>query len=610
LSSPGQFRRAYTSHPITSFAGWDTVYELLSVLRQLEMGQFRQAAMLADAFGRSARIDAVLRTRVGAIMAAGLDIKPANDRRVSIKAAEMLGGLEDGPGQWDRIFPLGVQSQILRSGMCLNFGLAEILWTSEGGMWWPRLKFWHSQFVRWDGQLNTYILQTQDGDVVLPRRDENPIGDGKWFIWCPFGYQNAWLHGMVRGLTNVYMRLMWNDRDWPRHNEVNGQPVRKAKVPNKGNLADANEDFFQAVANYHSEATIMAPQGLTPADSYDVELIEATARVWESFKDAKTDANTDAAVLVLGQNLTTEATGGGLGDGGASIQNLVRMDKAEEDAAIATAFRDQVLIPWAQFNFGDGEAAPLPVYKVRPPEDGLKKAQQLKATGDAIAANKAAGVPINIRATAEAMGVILVSEEEQAALELKLAEEQKAQAEKDATEAAKFGGPKRPDGLQGKDDEKPAALRAKIARRSFVATNAVERYEFAGLPVAVEYQAGTVRELTDDEGNPIGTVNMTADYGFLEGYLGSDGDELDVYIGPDEAAANVYVIHQLRAPDFKVHDEDKAILGVGSEAEARALYLAHRGVDGEQAIGGVSVIPIERFKAKLQRRRGGGSIRA
>lgn len=134
------------------------------------------------------------------------------------------------------------------------------------------------------------------------------------------------------------------------------------------------------------------------------------------------------------------------------------------------------------------------------------------------------------------------------------------------------------------------------------------RRAFAGLNVVVENPAGSTREWHDRAGRESGSTVMQHDYGFLDGHVGADGDEVDCYLGPDEAAPFAYVIHQQRAPDFKTFDEDKVMLGFASEADAKAAYLAHRN-DGERAYGGMTAIPIERFKAKLQRRTGDGKIR-
>lgn len=137
------------------------------------------------------------------------------------------------------------------------------------------------------------------------------------------------------------------------------------------------------------------------------------------------------------------------------------------------------------------------------------------------------------------------------------------------------------------------------------------RRTFQGFPIAIENAAGSERQWFDRDGSGrvVGSTLMRHHYGFIEGHIGSDGDELDCYLGPYEDAANVYVVHQLAAPDFKSHDEDKTMLGFASADEAKAAYLAHRN-DGDRAFGGMSTIPVEVFRRKLKRRTGTGKIRA
>src|SRR5258706_9001706 len=94
---------------------------------------------------------------------------------------------------------------------------------------------------------------------------------------------------------------------------------------------------------------------------------------------------------------------------------------------------------------------------------------------------------------------------------------------------------------------------------------------------------------------------MLYDYGYLEGHVGLDGEEVDCYLGPDESVPFVHVVHQLRAPEYRAHDEDKVMLGFADEAEARAGWAAHRD-DADRAYGGMTSMSLERFVAKLARR--------
>lgn len=131
---------------------------------------------------------------------------------------------------------------------------------------------------------------------------------------------------------------------------------------------------------------------------------------------------------------------------------------------------------------------------------------------------------------------------------------------------------------------------------------------FAGFDVVVENPAGSTRQWYDRAAGTSGETVMRNDYGFLEGHVGTDGDEVDVYLGPDEGANFAYVVHQNAAPDYDKHDEDKVMLGFRSTADALAAFLVHRS-DGDRAYGGMTAIPIERFRDKLERRTGTGKIR-
>jgi phage gp29-like protein len=602
------FASTVRSLPVQAFTGFDTVYAINAALFQLERGVFRNAAILSDATGRDDRISAVTSTRVGGLLATNLDVKPADDTDKAAKLAGMLGGTEDAPGRWDRMFPQGNLAKLLRSGLHLNMGVAQIVWTLEGGMWWPRLHFWHSQFVRWDVPSESFKLQTENqGEIDLPRLDDDTEAEGNWFVWCPFGYRYAWTDGLIRSLAPMFMRRMWINRDWARYNEVHGLPITKAIAPGSGGKGSAHEEFFEAVANRGAEPTILLRQG-EDGNKFDVELLEATAQTYQTFSDSKTDVNTDIAILMLGQNLTTEATGGGLGDGGAATHNLVRLDKAREDAALATELYKQVLRPWARFNFKDPNLAPRPMYRVDPPDDEISKAAVLKGLGDGIAALAVAKVPINIRSTAEEFGLLLVSEEEQAALEAVAKEE--AAAKLAALPPIPPGGAPGAGGAAGGEggappENKPAALSA----GDLAARPIVNRYQFQGLPIAVEHARGTTRTFHDGTGAKTGESLMLNDYGFIEGAAGSDGQDLDCYVGPNEDAKNVHVVHQLAAPDYVKRDEDKVMLGFSRLDAAQTAFIGNR-PDGAKAFGGMSVIPVDVFKAKLARRKSSGKIRA
>lgn len=85
-------RQTFTATPIQSFSAYDKVFQVQRVLRELEMGSFREAAILSDAFGRDDRIDGVLRTRIDALLGADLDVKAADKRpRLHVTRSSWVG---------------------------------------------------------------------------------------------------------------------------------------------------------------------------------------------------------------------------------------------------------------------------------------------------------------------------------------------------------------------------------------------------------------------------------------------------------------------------------------------------------------------------------------
>lgn len=91
---------------------------------------------------------------------------------------------------------------------------------------------------------------------------------------------------------------------------------------------------------------------------------------------------------------------------------------------------------------------------------------------------------------------------------------------------------------------------------------------------------------------------MKYDYGYVLGTRGADGDSVDVYLGPSEGAAWVYVVHQnSKSSDFTEYDEDKVMLGFDSANHARDAYL--RQYDDERFFRGMSQMTIDDFRRKL-----------
>lgn len=120
-----------------------------------------------------------------------------------------------------------------------------------------------------------------------------------------------------------------------------------------------------------------------------------------------------------------------------------------------------------------------------------------------------------------------------------------------------------------------------------------------GLDIALENVKGGKRSGVGRDGRRW-AVTMPAHYGYIKRTEGADGDHVDVYIGPDHASKNVYVIDQKDAETGKF-DEHKVMLGFGSEAQARATYLkGFSDGKGAQRIHSIKPMTIDQFKEWLK----------
>lgn len=123
------------------------------------------------------------------------------------------------------------------------------------------------------------------------------------------------------------------------------------------------------------------------------------------------------------------------------------------------------------------------------------------------------------------------------------------------------------------------------------------RMQFRGLNISVETDKGEKRHWKDPNNGETGFTLMKYPYGYIRMTKGVDGDHVDVYVGPDEDAKKVYVVHQQKAPNFERYDEDKCMLGFESADAAKKAYLDH--YNDDRFFGSMTVMPFKQFKKKV-----------
>ena len=401
--------KSYRELPVTVFDCWETVDLVRAALLQHELGYFRASAYMVDAMGRDARIAGVLSTRVNGLLALPLDFVPDQPKKLKFrKAAERVQQL------FSSMASEADLAQLQRWGVMMGIGVAEKVWTTTADGWVPRLKVWHPSFLTWRPDTQSFWLTTMDGQVEIPED-----GGDNWVVYCPYGYKRGWMDGRVRALGIPWLMRGWALRDWARFTELYGMGLMKAFVPS-GAEDDDKDRFVSSLANRNSEPVVeCAFDPNSDHDSgYDVEMLQiSNGTAWDAIPGLVERAESDIAIAVLGQNLTTEVKQGSRA--AAQVHQGVKQEIIQSDGVtLGRCLQQQLLRPWAAFNIGDPDLAPLPSWATTPPEDKASKATALKDTGAALVSMKAAGAPVDVRALLDSMGVPLLTLEQEAAQKL------------------------------------------------------------------------------------------------------------------------------------------------------------------------------------------------
>jgi hypothetical protein len=189
--------------------------------------------------------------------------------------------------------------------------------------------------------------------------------------------------------------------------------------------------------------------------------------------------------------------------------------------------------------------------------------------------------------------------------DIKAAEKDDADAKKlqEAQQEAMLAGGLGPAGASGSEGETetPAgeAENEPAPRKPKQAADSEHRdLTFAGLPITIEYDAGTRRQIRNEAGQLVYDRLMRFDYGFIRNTLGRDGDEVDVLIGPAENAPFVYVCDMIDlGPDIdKRENESKVCLGFQSRSSAERAFLT---MYPPSFLGGIEELTLAEFVEQL-----------
>lgn len=397
--------------PVRTFTEWSpTLIKSAEILA--DGGNLRLASDLVEAMLGDDRVSAVLGARVRSLLGKNVSFEAGCGRRR--KAA--MRALEAGEDWW-AAFPESSLARLLSWGIMLGVSPGTLTWqafvqhdpsnptqepvpTQHGGRTIPLLDARHARHLRFDPTYAKWCISTEVGEVDLV------AGDGTWVLYTPYGSYRPWSQGAWRGLARWFLLKQYALTDFARHSEVHGTPIRAA-IPPEGKEVSPKlrTQLASDLGELGNDTSIVMPPGV------DLKLIEATAKTWEMFQAQIDMANKAITILIAGQNLTTEVSGGSYA--AARVHEGVLADEVRADAeSLSTTLHDQVLTHWARINFGAEQLAPWPVWDLDPPEDIAAIGAGYRALGDGIAALQAvlagSGKQLDVEALLEEHGLDLI----------------------------------------------------------------------------------------------------------------------------------------------------------------------------------------------------------
>lgn len=366
--------------PADVVATWDPP-SVRAALLDHEQGDFTVSAILADHIRRDPRVFATLDQRVLGTLGLPYCTDPSSDTRAKGKAKAIAKSVD---AWWFTAFPESVLAEVLMWRILMGFAVGELVYTYVEDLdeWRPRLVVHHPSFVRFRPRSIAFtddragwFLQTQRGEVRITP------GDGRWFLFAYAG-ERPWMNGAVRALAEPWLSAKFGMRDWNRRIELEGVGVRQAKTPENADPKAAKK-FVDNIRALGVETTLLVPDG------YGFEMSAMQIAAGQSFQALIERCYTDITIALLGQNLTTQVSGGSFA--AASVHALVLLDRVKADVAgLSTTCREQILKPWGRLNVEgwNDDLAPWPRWDASLPGDLQAKAQSLLTLGQATEALK------------------------------------------------------------------------------------------------------------------------------------------------------------------------------------------------------------------------------
>lgn len=412
-----------------------------------DAGDLTRLGDLGDQMIADDRINKLLDDVSGGVL--GCDLTFETNAHTTVGDAEKGEELEeDWPQAYGEDELASFQDWLLIVGVAFARHEKWVVSQGDGHRVVPVFKTWHPKHFRYDWEHNTWLFRDGEGR-------ESPItaGDGEWIIGTLKGDYRPWANGKWRGCSPWWMLKRYGISDWGVHSEKASKLVLSS---NEFALADDRKKIAAEIFQLAKDAVISLPPG------FDLKIVELSANTKEIYEAQIEAANMGFTLAIVGQNLTSEVSGGSLAAANTHERKELRVFRYVAKK-LGRILQEQSLPWWAEYNFGDRKLAPYPRWATDPPEDKGAKVAMLGALGTGLVALQTVGFKLSAKAIEEQYGIKL---EEMSDAEVEALKPPEPALPAGGGGAA--GGGKKPEGarkpLPGAKGPKPREAGAKRAR--------------------------------------------------------------------------------------------------------------------------------------------------
>jgi len=288
-----------------------------------------QGLRIYDELERDSMAFAVLQKRKMAVIARPWKIEAASTSLRDRKAAEFVEGVL-GALNFDKV------CFDLLDSLLKGYAVSEIVWEMRDGYLIPAQIIPRAQrrFV-FDTDFKPRLLTTTD----MLRGEELPE---RKFIVHSTGGKDGSPYGLGLGHQLFYPVLFKRQSTvfWMAFAERHGEPVVVGKYPSMG-LPDYDRNKFQQALERIGQET-----ALTMQTDMIVELLESKSGNITAYEPLLKMLDEQIATIVLGETMSTQSKGAGLGSGQAEVHNSVRLELSQADADLLSGTLNDTLIKW------------------------------------------------------------------------------------------------------------------------------------------------------------------------------------------------------------------------------------------------------------------------